>query len=126
MHICYGNKKKKSFNLSMLNSLLLVAGVSAVSAQAMTLTVSEPDSKGDFYISWTDAKGGTGSADVVVEEKIDGEYKTIYSYDNGPSANTYRVTGKASGTYFYRITECIDEDCNKPIEKSVVVPNSQP
>lgn len=124
MHTSHGNKIMQNCRTLgiILKSLIAVAGISAVSAHAMNLTVSEPDDKGSFYISWTDAKGGTGFADVVVEEKIDGEYKTIYSYNNGPSANTYRITDKTPGTYTYRITECIDTDCNKPLEKSVVVP----
>ncbi len=101
--------------------LLAMVGLSVMSVNAMTLVMPETSETGIFEMSWTDAKGGTGFADVTVEEKINDKYEVIYSYINGPSANTYRVKGKAPGSYTYRITECIDQDCNAPIEKTVVV-----
>lgn len=120
----------KKGNLHMgklLSGLLLLAGINAMPAQAMNLVMPETSEGGNFEISWTDAKGGTGFADVVVEEKVNDKFEVIYSYTNGPSANTYRVQGKAPGTYTYRITECIETtDCNKAIEKTVVVTAPKP
>lgn len=106
---------------AICKGLLVIAGLSVMSVNAMTLVMPETSDTGNFEISWTEAKGGTGFADVTVEEKINGKYEVIYSYANGPSANTYRVKSKAPGSYAYRITECIDDDCNEPIEKTVVV-----
>lgn len=106
----------------ILSSLLLLAGLMALPVSAMTLVMPETSETGNFEITWTDAKGGTGFADVVVEEKINGQFEVIYSYMNGPSANTHRIKGKAPGTYVYRITECVETtDCNEAVEKIVVV-----
>jgi len=106
----------------IFSGFLLLASLSAMPAHAMNLVMPETSESGDFSISWTDAKGGTGFADVVVEEKVNDKFEVIYSYMNGPSANTYRVKGKAPGTYTYRITECVETtDCNTAIEKTVVV-----
>lgn len=122
--VYFSNKKmmKGCSNMGkILSGLVLLAGLSVMSVNAMTLVMPETSDTGNFEITWTDAKGGTGFADVVVEEKISGQFEVIYSYNNGPSANTHRIKGKAPGTYVYRITECVDGDCNEPIEKTVVV-----
>jgi len=115
------NNKLLKKSLTLFGSVLVVGTIS-VSALAMDLTMPETSSDGNFAITWVDAKGGTGFADVTIEEKIGDKFESIYSYTNGPSANTHRIKGKAPGTYVYRITECVEPDnCSAPIEKTIVV-----
>ena len=71
-----------------------------VKPSAPTLTVPKTDMDGSYAASWTSVSGATS---YELEEKTgSGSFANIYS-GSGTSRN---VTGKADGTYSYRVRAC--------------------
>jgi hypothetical protein len=65
----------------------------------VTVTVPATSSTGNFVVSWT---GVTGAWGYDVEEATDAAFTTTTQVYTGSSLS-YSVTGKANGTYYYRV-----------------------
>ena len=71
-----------------------------VKPSAPTLTVPSTDSDGRYTVSWTSVSGATSYK--LDEKSGSGSFTNIYS-GSGTSRN---ITGKADGTYSYRVRAC--------------------
>ena len=71
-----------------------------VKPSAPTLTVPSTDSDGRYTVSWTSVSGATSYK--LDEKSGSGSFANIYS-GSGTSRN---ITGKADGTYSYRVRAC--------------------
>lgn len=75
---------------------LLLMHVSQAANAALSLTAPTTDEDGNFTLSWTG-----GGAYALVQEKINGIYTTFNGMSGASGSQT--ITGKAPGTYYYRI-----------------------
>ncbi|MDE0451524.1 MAG: Ig-like domain-containing protein [Gammaproteobacteria bacterium] len=82
---------------------------------APTLTVPATDSDGRYKVSWTSVSGSTS---YELEEKpAGGSFSNVY--DGGKTSKT--ITGKADGTYSYRVRACKSTCGSWSSTESVVV-----
>lgn len=87
-------KAARAFIFSLFTLILMQISQAANAALSLTAPVTDED--GNFTLSWTG-----GGAYALVQEKINGIYTTFNGMSGASGSQT--ITGKAPGTYYYRI-----------------------
>ncbi len=106
-----------------------VCGAYSTAANSITVAITPPPpvsisvptttSSGDYTVAWGASPSGTVTA-YELYEATDSGFASATRVHNSPSSG-WSVTGKATGTYYYRVRACNNASCSSYVTASSAV-----